>query len=174
LKRHCPRNEEAMKKNWILCLIPFLLILIVPEVSLSKDAVKLYLFYSDEPGGLKVNDEIIKPLSKRYPIEVQSFSASQLKNYDLLLKFEKELKVPEKELPAVIVGDKILGGEDAIRKDLEGLVKFYVEKGGVSWPSLQPMDMEEEGWIPRAPTEEDKRAGKIIYAAFVYMPGCLH
>ncbi len=163
-----------MIKNWIFCLIPLLLILTIPQVGLSKDTVKLYLFYSQEARGLKVEDEVINPLSKKYPIEVQSFSVDRLKNYDLLLKFEKELKVKESELPAVIIGDKILGGEAEIRKNLEAVVKSYADKGGSPWPSLQPISLEEEGWIPHAPTEEDKRSGRIIYAAFVYMPGCLH
>ena len=69
------------------------LVLAIPRVSISNDAVRLYLFYSQEAGGLKLEDEIIKPLSKKYPIEVQSFSVDQLKNYDLLIKFEKEWKV---------------------------------------------------------------------------------
>jgi hypothetical protein len=30
------------------------------------------------------------------------------------------------ELPAVIIGDKILGGEPKIRKELEGLVKYGI------------------------------------------------
>ncbi len=123
---------------------------------------------------MKVEDEIIKPLSEKYPIEVQSFSVDQLKNYDLLLKFEKEFKVKESELPAVIIGNKIMGGEGEIRKNLEAVVKLYADRGGSPWPSLEPVSMGEEGWIPHAPTEEDKKSGKIIYAAFVYMPGCLH
>jgi hypothetical protein len=141
---------------------------------LSKDTVKLYLFYSEETRGLKVNDEIIKPLLKKYPFEIQSFSVNQLKNYDLLLKFEKEWKAPDNELPAVIIGDKILGGEAEIRKELEGLVRFHAERGGSPWPSLKGTLAEEEGWIPRAPTEEERKSEKIIYAAFLYMPGCLH
>ncbi len=163
-----------MKKNWIFCSILLLIILLIPQIGSSKDTVKLYLFYSEETRGLKVEEEIIKPLSKKYPVEVQSFSVNQLKNYDLLTKFEKEFNVKNKELPAVIIGNMILGGEAEIRRDLEGLVTHYAEKGGAPWPSFQPMKMEEEGWIPRAPTGEEKKSGKIIYAAFVYMPGCLH
>src|SRR4030066_305258 len=163
-----------MKKNWIFCLILLLLVLTIPQLSFSKDTVKLYLFYSAETGGLKVEEEIVRPLSQKYPIEVQSFSVNQLKNYDLLIKFERELKVTEKELPAVIIGDKILGGEVQIRKELEGLVKSLAEKRGTPWPSLRSTKAEEEGWILTAPTEEERKSGKIIYAAFFYMPGCLH
>jgi hypothetical protein len=173
LKKKYKRIEELMKRVCILGPILFL-ILIIAQASFAKGTVRLYLFYSQEAGGLKVEDEIIKPLSNKYPVEVQSFSVDQLKNYDLLSKFEKELKAPEKELPAVIIGDKILGGEVEIRKELEGLVKSFVEKGGTPWPSLKSTKAEEEGWIPRVPTEEEKKSGKIIYAAFVYMPGCLH
>ena len=118
-----------MKKIWILNIILFL-ILTIPQISFSKDPVKLFLFYSEQKGGLKVKEEIIKPLSQKYPIEVQSFSVNQLKNYDLLTKFEKELKDEDNELPVVIIGDTILGGEVEIRRDLEQLVESYSKKGG--------------------------------------------
>jgi hypothetical protein len=162
-----------MKKSWIFSVILFL-ILNLPQASFSKGEVRFYLFYSEEKGGLKVEKEIIKPLAEKYPIEIQSFSVNQLKNYDLLVKFEKELKDTGNELPVVIIGDRILGGEGEIRGDLEKLVKSYAERGGSPWPSLKGTLAEEEGWIPRAPTEEERKSEKIIYAAFLYMPGCLH
>lgn len=162
-----------MKKSWISIFI-LLLVLAFPQFSFSKNAVRLYLFFSEQKGGLKVEEEIIKPLSKKYPIEVQSFSVNQLKNYDLLIKLEKQLNDTDNEIPAIIIGDKILGGEAEIRKELEGLVRSFAEKGGTPWPSLKSTKAEEEGWILTAPTEEEKKSGKIIYAAFLYMPGCLH
>src|SRR4030067_1015512 len=126
-----------MKKNRIFCLALLLLALTIPQITFSKGTVRLYLFYSAETGGLKVEEEIVRPLSQKYPIEVQSFSVNQLKNYDLL-------------------------------------VKSLAEKGGTPWPSLRSTKAEEEGWLPAAPTEEERKSGKIIYAAFFYMPGCLH
>src|SRR4030042_575998 len=161
-----------MKKIWILGLILFL-VFILPQVSFSRNQVRLYLFYSEETGGLRIEDEIIKPLSEKYPLEVKSFSVNQLKNYDLLVAFEKQLKTQEKELPVIVIGERGLGGKAEIRRDLEELVKVYAERGGTSWPSLQPTGIAEEEWIPRVPTEEEKKSGKIIYAAFVSMPGCL-
>jgi len=163
-----------MKKKWtwIFCLILVLLIPVTTQVSFSKEPVRLYFFYSEESGGLKVQEGFITPLSKKYPLEIQSFSLNKLENYDLLGKFEKELKQEDNELPVVIIGDKILGGEAKIRKDLEGLVKFYAEKEGVPWPSLQVTKTER--WIPHAPTEEEKRSQTIVYGAFFYTHGCLH
>ena len=167
------KDEGVMKKNWIwiFCLIQFLMTLTLTRVSFSKDVVRLYFFYSEESGGPKVEEDLIKPLSKKYPVEIQSFSVNQLNNYDLLAKFEKELKQGGNELPVVVIGNKILGGEAKIRKELEELVKSYSEKGGAPWPSLQVTT--DEQWIPRAPTEEKKRSGKIIHAAFFYTAGCL-
>ncbi len=166
------KNEGSLKGNWIsafsLCLV--LLILAAARVSFSKDAVRLYFFYSNESGGQKVEEEFIKPLSKKYPIEIQSFSLNELNNYDLLDKFEKELKQEGNELPAVIIGDKILAGEERIRRDLEELIRSYAEKGGSPWPSLQVTKAER--WIPHAPTEKEKDSRKIIYGAFFYTPGC--
>jgi cytochrome c biogenesis protein CcdA/thiol-disulfide isomerase/thioredoxin len=164
----------AMKKNWIriFCLGLVLLIHALPQVTFAKDVVRLYFFYSEESGGQKVKEEFIKPLSEKFPMEIQSFSLNKLDNYDLLDKFEKELKQEGNDLPVVIIGNKILGGEAKIRKDLEGLVKSYAEKGGIAWPSLQVTKTEQ--WIPHAPTEEEKRSQKIIYGAFFYTHGCLH
>lgn len=165
-------DGNMMKKVWILTLTLFLA-LIVPQIISAKNPVRLFLFYSEETGGLKVEKEIIRPLQKKYPVEVQSFSVNKLKDYDLLTKLEMELQDANNELPVIIVGDKILGGDSEIRKGLEGLVKTYAGKGGTSWPALKPVGPE-EGWIPHAPTEDDKRSGKILYATFLYMPGCLH
>lgn len=161
-----------MKKVAILGFI-LALIIFLSQSAFANGTVKLYLFYSEETGGLKIEEEVIKPLSQKYPIEVQSFSVNQLKHYHLLTKFEKEFKDTDNELPTIVIGHKILGGEAEIRKNLKGLVKTYTEKGGTPWPSLQPIGPE-EGWIPHPPTEEEKKSGKIIYAAFLYMPGCLH
>lgn len=162
-----------MKKRWIwiFCLTLVLLIHVTPQMSFSKEPVRLYFFYSEESGGLKVEEEFIKPLSKKYPLEIQSFSLNKLENYDLLDKFEKELKQEGNDLPVVVMGNTILGGETNIRKDLEGLVKSYAEKGGIPWPSLQATKTER--WIPHAPTEEEKRSQKIVYGAFFFTQGCL-
>ena len=167
------KSKQSLFWAFILSFV-LPLILAVPQVSFSKDSVKLYLFYSEKIGGLKIEKEVTEPLSRKYPLEIQSFSVDQLKNYDLLIKFEKGLKDEDNDLPIVIIGDKILGGEAEIRKELEGLVRDYSEKGGTAWPSLRVERMEEEGWIPHAPTEEDRKSEEIIYAAFLYMPGCLH
>jgi cytochrome b subunit of formate dehydrogenase len=159
------------KSTWIFCFILVLLIPITTQVCFSKEPVRLYFFYSEESGGLKVQEEFISPLSKKYPIEIQSFPVNKLENYNLLVGFEKELKQEDNELPVVIIGNKILGGEAKIRSDLEGLVKSYAEKGGTPWPSLKVA--ETELWIPRAPTEEEKKSQKTVYGAFFFLRGCL-
>jgi cytochrome c biogenesis protein CcdA len=149
-----------------------LLVSATAQVTFSKEPVRLYFFYSEEKGGQKLNEEFIKPLSEKYPLEIQSFSINKLENYDLLDRFEKELKQEDNELPVVIIGNNILGGATKIQKDLEGFVKSYADKGGVAWPSLEARKT--EGWIPQAPTEEEKKSQKIIYGAFFYTHGCLH
>src|SRR5512136_171416 len=99
-----------MKKNWIwiFCLVSVLLIHVTAQVSFSKEPVRLYFFYSEESGGLKLQEEFIKPLSNKYPIEIQSFPLNKLENYDLLSRFEKELKQEDNELPVVVIGNNIL------------------------------------------------------------------
>jgi cytochrome c biogenesis protein CcdA len=162
-----------MKRKWVLVSC-FILVFLVgsARVSFSKEPVRLYFFYSEESGGQKLQKEFIEPLSQKFPVEIQSFSLNKLDNYDLLGKFEKQLKQEDNELPVVIIGNKILGGEPEIRKELEGLVESYAEKGGVDWPALQVTKT--ESWIPHAPTDEEKRSPTIVYGAFFYTHGCLH
>jgi len=64
--------------------ITVFLILGTTQGSFSKEPVRLYFFYSEESGGLKVQEGFITPLSKKYPLEIQSFSLNKLDNYDLL------------------------------------------------------------------------------------------
>ncbi len=162
-----------MKKNRMVtfCLLLVFLLLAIPHMSLSGGSVRLHFFYSDQKGGTRVKDQFIEPLSKRYPIEIQSFSVDRLDHYNLLVGFEKELKKEGNELPVVMLGENILGGEDQIRKDLEALVKVYAERGGTPWLSLQVTKTKR--WIPHEPTEEEKASRKIIYGAFFYTSGCL-
>jgi hypothetical protein len=162
-----------MKKRWvrIIFFILFVLVTVTHRLTFSQEPVRIYFFYSEESGGLKTEEELITPLSKKYMIEVKPLSANQLTNYDLLANFEKQMKAEGLDLPVVIVGNHILGGETKIRTDLEAVVRSYAEKGGTQWPSLQTA--RRERWIPSAPTEEDQRSGKIIYAAFFYTRGCL-
>jgi hypothetical protein len=98
-----------MKKKWFwtVCLVSVLLIHVFPQCTFSKEPVRLYFFYSEESGGQKVKEEFIAPLSKKYPIEIQTFSLNKLENYDLLTRFEKELKQEDNELPVVIIGNNI-------------------------------------------------------------------
>jgi len=163
-----------MKRNWIwiLCFVSILLIHVTAQVSFSKDPVRLYFFYSEESGGLKLQEEFIKPLAKKYPLEIKSLPLNKMENYDLLGRYEKELKQEDNELPVVIIGNVILGGPAKIQEHLEGWVKSYADKGGVAWPTLEVRKT--EGWIPRAPTEEEKKSQKIVYAAFFYTHGCIH
>jgi hypothetical protein len=173
---HCQNNKRAVKRKWGWPFFPILALLIftTPQLSLSKDPVRIYFFYSEESGGLKPEEVLITPLSKKYLIEVKPLSVNQLDNYDLLRKFERQLNGEGLDLPIVVIGNNIIGGEANIGRDLEGLVKSYSEKGGTPWPSLQqtqPTAMER--WIPRAPAKEEQTSGKIIYAAFFYTPGCL-
>ena len=170
---HRQKNECAKKRRliWTFSVLLVLLISAYPGISFSKDPVRLYFFYSEENGGLKLQEELITPLSKKYTIESKFLSVNELNNYDLLIKFEKELKEEEADLPVVLIRNHLLSGEARIRKDLEELVKSYSEKGGTPWPSLQSVTRGR--WIPSAPTEEDQKLGRIIYAAFFYTPGCL-
>ncbi len=155
-----------MKKNriWTLGLLLVFLLLATSRSGLSGGMVRLHFFYSDQKGGMRVKDQFIDPLSKRYPIEIQSLSLDRLDHYNLLVGFEKELNKEGNELPVVILGENILGGEDQIRKHLEALVRVYAERGGTPWPSLQVPKTKR--WIPHEPTEEEKASLKIIYGAF--------
>src|SRR5512137_1706219 len=128
-----------MKRKWIWisCFILVLLATASGRADAPQGRVRILFFYSEESGGIAAGEVLLGPLSTKYRIEVQYYPLNELKNYDLLSGFEKQLQQEAKEFPAVVIGDKILGGGESIRKDLEELVRSYAEKGGSPWPFLE-------------------------------------
>ena len=164
--------KAAMKRKWIWisCFMLVLLATVSGRADTSQGRVRILFFYSEERGGSAAREALLGPLSIKYPIEIQSYPLNELRNYDLLVGLENQLQQESTEFPAVVIGDKILGGEERIRRDLEGLVRSYAEKGGSPWPSLHVTKTER--WIPEAPADKEKDSRKIIYGAFFYTPGC--
>ncbi len=128
----------------------------------EQDSICIYVFYSEDCEHCQIiNKEFLPPILEKYgsKLKVEYFEVSDVKNYDLMLKFEKKHGITGEEFPEIIIGDYLLDGEGKIRAKLEKIIEEYLAKG-VDCPSLAEEEMGEA-------KEEN-----LIYMAFFTMPGC--
>jgi cytochrome c biogenesis protein CcdA len=147
-----------------------------------------------------VFDEVLKPLQEaqgpRLEIKLIDISdPSELgginpTTYEMLIHAETMFDVcPEEQgLPMLVVGDRALIGEGAIREQLPGLVDEYLKAGGTAWPDipgLAEFAVGTEGSNPSAGTgpgsgeeadcgsdEEICEAPAPVWMAYFYEVGC--
>ena len=99
--------------------------------------VRMSFFYS--PGCRycqKRRNEVFPQLGKKLQInlEVAAFSLSEPDNYQMLSLLEEEYQRQSNEIPVLVVGRDILGGERQIKRELESLIRKYREEGADYWP----------------------------------------
>jgi cytochrome c biogenesis protein CcdA len=140
-----------------------------------------------------VEQEVLKPLEEKYPgrLDVRYLEIGDPTAYELLVRTEEYFQVaPEKRgLPTIVVGDRILIGEDEARQQLPCLVeKCLAESGagfppipgledalnGVSSPPAGPGMGVEPGGIGVCSPEEAAacETQAPIWAAYFYQVGC--
>lgn len=153
----------------------------------------LYFYSVDCPHCWAVEREVLKPLEEKYlgRLDVRYLEIGDPTAYELLVRTEEYFQVaPEKRgLPTVVVGDRIIIGEEEARQQLPCLVeKCLVETGagfppipgltdalnGVSSPSPGPGVGVEPGGIGICSPEEAAvcETQAPIWAAYFYQVGC--
>lgn len=164
------------------------------RVALDGPVIHVLYFYSvDCTHCQAVEREVLKPLEEKYPgrMDVRYLEIGDPTAYELLVRTEGYFQVaPEKRgLPTIVVGDRILIGEEEARQQLPCLVeKCLVETGadfppipgladalnGVSSPSLGPGVGVEPGGIGICSPEEAAacETQAPIWAAYFYQVGC--
>lgn len=136
-----------------------------PTVHLTVSAnvipeIRFYLFYSKDCEACDlVHRKILPPLEEKYNLNMKSFDLDDLKNYELLVKFEEEYDDTDNEVPVVVIGEYILGGPEEIGEQLAGIVDRYRQKG-CNFPSLQ------------AGTDTTIAGTRTVYLAYFYSEGC--
>jgi cytochrome c biogenesis protein CcdA len=109
----------------------------------GKPVVRFLLFYGETCSHChKVMEEYLPTVYEKYgdQVEYQYIEVwSDTDHYITLLGLEKKLGVPEDRqgsVPALVIGDKVLVGDQEIPGKLEKYIDEYLAQGGVDFPSL--------------------------------------
>lgn len=117
---------------------------------------------------LELKEIFLPPLLTNYPqVKIRYYNLDDLKNYKLLIEFEKKFQQETHESPVFIIGQTILDGKQQIEERLEPLIQQYLASGGCPLPSVEKMKTSLQ--------EEKKRlnpASSPIFLALFTKPGC--
>jgi cytochrome c biogenesis protein CcdA len=112
----------------------------------GKPVVRFFLFYGETCSHChEVMEEYLPQVYEKYgdQVEYQYIEVwSDTDNYVDLLGLEKKLGVPEDRqgaVPTLIIGDKVLVGDQEIPGKLETYIDEYLAQGGVDFPSLEDL-----------------------------------
>ncbi|MCS7281923.1 MAG: hypothetical protein NZ769_00975 [Anaerolineae bacterium] len=179
-------------------IVSFLVVLISGPVWASPvsdgPVIHILYFYSTDCSHCQaVEREVLKPLETRYPnrLDIRYLEISSPAVYELLIRTEEYFNVaPERRgLPTIVLGDRILIGEEEVRQQLPCLVeKCLAETGadfppipgleevlsGVNPPSANPGPIGEPGGLGICTPAEVSacETQAPIWAAYFYQVGC--
>jgi cytochrome c biogenesis protein CcdA len=144
-----------MQSKYHSRMIPLLLAMVVlvagtRVVQAGGEAVvrAVYFTSAECPHCKAVFDEVLTPLRETHGAHLQ-VKLVDISNpsepgginpiaYEMLIRAEEMFDVsPEEQgLPMIVVGERALTGEGAIRERLAGLIDEYLKSGGTSWPDI--------------------------------------
>lgn len=135
------------------------LVLLAPAVWSQEPVVRALFFYSEDcPHCLAIRQEVIPALQDRFgnQLDLHQLEISAPAVYRLLLEMEEAYHVPSEEatVPELFVGEDVLSGEAAIRREVAALVERYLQAGGADWPALYTSHLDAQAAQPAPPTLE--------------------
>lgn len=85
---------------------------------------------------LEIKGNLIPELNKKHDfrIEVRYLEINEPENFKLQSEMEKKSRPLRNPPPAIFIGDNALDGEKEIKEKLDGLIAFYLSRGGCDWP----------------------------------------
>ncbi len=106
----------------------------------EPSVVRAVLFYSEGCSHCQVVvDQVLPPLQTRYggQLQVAMIEVSG-KEYDYFRQVADYVKLPAERrgVPALIIGDRVLVGDQEIPNELPGLIQTHLEAGGLDYPAL--------------------------------------
>lgn len=145
--------------------------------------VHLVYFYSLScPHCEAVQEQVLKPLQDQYgsQLDVVKIEISAPSNYELLIRAEElyAVRPEDRGLPTLIIGDKVLIGEDAPRSQLAGLIERGLAQGGIALPNIPGLDkaISGSGDSPIAgcqlTTTTTCSSPNPVWVAYFYQVGC--
>jgi len=144
----------------------------------------LFFYRTDCPHCAVILDEVINPLEDEFgaDLDIRLVNIDFATNYELFLKMQELFNVPNQEriVPTLILGDAILSGEEAIRKDAHTYIQKGIEAGGIDWPALAGFDPSSIVMEANASASEEVcslnnencTVENPIYVAYFYQTGC--
>ena len=160
----------------------------MPLPTTSDAKVQALFFYSDTCSHcLAIIDNIVKPLQTEHPKDVnfRLLELGERANYEALMTLETQLNAStdSRELPVVIIGEKILVGEAENDRDLRSLIEAGLSGEGIPLPSIEGLDFDTLVASSTQANQEDLEActtengdacalNQPIYLAYFYQTGC--
>ncbi|MDD2522006.1 MAG: cytochrome c biogenesis CcdA family protein [Anaerolineaceae bacterium] len=154
---------------------------------LSDARVRVLYFYSNTCSHcIKVIEEIVKPLQNEYAelVDFRLLELGERVNYEALMAAENQLETSgSRDLPVVVVGERVLIGEEENTVNLRNLVVAGIEGEPIALPELEGVDYEILITSTPEPVELPPEACSIenpencstdapIYIAYFYQTGC--
>ncbi len=183
--------------SWMLCLFLAIALVASPGIAQAEDDSIVRIVYFTAEGCSHCNaviNEVLMPLQTEYGerLQIKMIEISEPANYEMLMQAEEMFDIPQEErgLPTLIVGGKVLIGEEDIREQLSCLCETCLEAEGTSWPDipgLEEVPVENQGeteliFDPQAEISpcgpEDVDVCEVpapdakVWAAYFYEVGC--
>ena len=98
----------------------------------EQSRVEIYVFWSPECGHCDpVTERALRRLGQELRLEIQPtyVDIDKVRNYTRLVRIERLMGIKSQDLPVVLVGSRLIGGESAIRKKLRSAVAETAERG---------------------------------------------
>ncbi len=110
----------------------------VADAKKPRGLVKAVYFFAKDCSLCRNVDELIEALKVTYPFSVLKLDIGATRNYDLFRRLEDLHADAGFAVPMVLVGERILVGEEEIVSRLEGEVQRLSQSGGSRLPYLGP------------------------------------
>jgi len=145
----------------------------------------LYFYSVNCEHCMVVLNDLLLPMQNELgtKLHIRLIEIDYAENYELLIRAEDHfsIKPEERAIPTLIIDDQVLIGEDAIQKNLRGIVEQGILSGGIAWPDIPGFDpaaiISEENAganveICTIDSEDTCETGAPIYAAYFFETGC--
>ncbi|MGB9640159.1 MAG: vitamin K epoxide reductase family protein [Anaerolineales bacterium] len=84
--------------------------------------------------------EVLPPLEEKYgqQLQILKIEVSTMEDFDRLYQVAQLYNIPKEEVgvPFLVIGDQVLIGSRQIPDELPGLIKAYLEQGGLNYPAI--------------------------------------
>lgn len=153
---------------------------------LREDAVHGFYFYANDcPHCLAVLEEVIDPAEARYGdlLDLRLLEIGLPEYYEAMLTVEDFFDVPgeDRSIPTLVIDNRILIGEQAIRAEFMEIVEQGLAAGGVAFPNIAGIDPQKLVSVSPDPTDDSDEICDLdegcsvdapIFIAYFYQTGC--